>query len=876
MADHNLQNTNGLQGFDATQQQSGPSPCKSLVLPDIPGLVTWVWNIPANTVHFSKEWQHILNTEDDSVLGGSTASWWPSMHEDDVLPFLEMAKDIVERRTERYQSLFRVQKNDNSWAWFLSRGRVTEKTGSTPVLVAGALMEISELRADVKFRHGSASAGAQRGHPILENSPDLIVRMDQELSPLLKSSRIVRLMTGAAQENGPDGSGLSSHGMEEEQLAFLRDNVRHVFSEGVSVRKQITFPTAHGHDVTGEYSFWPEFDADGSIKSVLTQFRDLTEQVLADRRARLNKIRLDALYRLTQMGDAPEEKMLRFVMDSLEEITGSEYGFLFFPKNYPGNKGRMVWSKKHYPCLDKAFLPDDTYPDDLAAMTRDPQGRSLRTMNNGNSLHPVHLFFQGRLKVMRYISAPVRDDGKVVCIAGVCNKARDYTEADLQQLEAFISSAWLILRRHESIRELHRAKEAAEKANKVKDEFLANVSHELRTPLNGMLSMLQLIEDLALEGQIRDYLKTAIMSGQALMRIISDILDFSRLEFDKMQLQNEIFDFRNIIDSSVSLFLVEIEKKGLQLNIDIDDSIPVFLTGDSARVRQIIFNLMANALKFTDRGEIRLECSLLSLKDSGRVWVYLAVKDTGIGIPPDMQNRIFGAFNQIDSSKTRKYQGAGLGLSIVRHLVDRMGGSILVESDVDKGTTFHCSLAFSLPGEVPLPAHGESLDEPQALFPMDILVAEDDQASSFAMRIFLQKAGHRPVCVGNGRQALEALLLHPFHCIFTDIQMPDMDGLEVIRRIRQGRMQDIIPGDEVKTLIRGSIPGKYENRLPVPRDIPAVAVSAHVMSGDEERFLTAGMDYYLAKPVVMKDLQRLLNNIAAGLAAKPKQASPLS
>ena len=602
-------------------------------------------------------------------------------------------------------------------------------------------------------------------------------------------------------------------------------------------------------------------------QSDMPQLLDLADQVIGGRRGGMKEAGVGGMQRLAQVGDATEDEVVRFVMDSLVELTGSENGFLFFPQNYPSPRGRLVWSRDHQRLVGPEGLPEDEYPSGLLMVGLDGRRGSLRIMNNGNSLHPVHTVFDGRMKIMRFITAPVTEEGKIVCIAGVCNKATDYVESDFQQLEAFINSAWLILRRHQYIRELERAKEAAENANRVKAEFLANVSHELRTPLNGMIGMLQLLETLSLEARHKEYLKTAMVSGQSLMRIISDILDFSRLEFDKMQLRNEVFDLKETISSSLPLFLVEMEKKGLRLQVEIDEAIPRWLVGDSARIRQIIFNLVANALKFTEQGEIRIYCSLLALeKNTGKVRVYLSVQDTGIGIPLEMQNRIFGAFTQVDSSITRKQQGTGLGLSIVRRLVALMGGGISLESEPGEGTAFHCSLSFSLPAASSLPSKRVASYEPGSCFPMDILVAEDDEASSFAMKIFLLKAGHRPVCVHNGRLALEALLLHPFHCLFTDIQMPVMEVLERIRRRRIGGTEYVIPGKVVKELIAAAFPGTDGSRLPVPRDLVSVAVSAHVMSGDEERFLRAGMDYYLAKPVIMKDLQQLLLTISGRLS----------
>lgn len=831
--------------------------------PHISGHVTWEWDIPTNVVRFSREWRHVMLRPNDDTVENTLSSWWPHVHDDDVKPFLEAARDIVEGVTDRYQTLFRVQRDDGSWAWLLSRGRVTEKSNGRAVRVSGALMDITCLRSDVKFQHGSVGAGVARHHAMLENSPDFIARMDRESIPLYVNPNVCRYFA-CRPGDLTDSASMAAFDMEPEQRAFIQNHVERVFAEGSAFREVVTLPTSYGHDVIGEYFFWPEFDEQGRVVAAMTQFRDLTDQVLAERRARLNEMRLEVLYRLTQMTNTPQEEFLDFVMDSLVRLTGSACGFLFFPHNYPGRKGRMVWSRGHYEFLDAADLPETMFPDAFHAMILAKDGRTPgRIIRNGNNLQPVCMPFEYRMTILRYIAAPVLDGDRVVCIAGVYNKDTEYKEDDLQQLEAFIGGAWLILQRHDFTRELQRAKDAAEQASRAKDEFLANVSHELRTPLNGILSMLQLLDFLALDEEQREYVRAASVSGNFLLRIISDILDFSRLGSGKTHLRAEAFDLKNTVESSLRSFRKEAEKKGLRFDVAVSGDFPPCLLGDDARVRQIIFNIVGNALKFTEQGGIRVECATLPHSGPGHLWVYLTVTDTGIGIPLAEQAKIFEAFTQIDSSSSRKHAGTGLGLSIVRRLVDLMGGSVSLESEVGVGTTVHCSLRFArLPDSATAFAPGEAQSDFSG-GALDILVAEDDAVGRFALEAFLRRLGHRAVCVSTGGLALEMLQLHPFDCLFTDIQMPGMDGLEVVRRIRENRLEDFPPSDEARELLRKNISGEFVDALPVDRNIVAVTVSAHAMSGDRERFMEAGMDFYIAKPIIMRDLEEVLGKVAA-------------
>jgi CheY-like chemotaxis protein/anti-sigma regulatory factor (Ser/Thr protein kinase) len=282
-------------------------------------------------------------------------------------------------------------------------------------------------------------------------------------------------------------------------------------------------------------------------------------------------------------------------------------------------------------------------------------------------------------------------------------------------------------------------------------------------------------------------------------------------------------------------------------------------------VRQIIFNLIGNALKFTEQGEIRISC-IAENKGEDAVRITLSVRDTGIGIPLDLQEKVFQAFTQVDTSTTRKHQGSGLGLGIVRHLTEHMNGSVSLESEPGRGTNFICRLPFAIAGAAaapPPPDCGKDAVKRSGYPALTVIIAEDDAVSRLAMRLFLERLGHRVVCAANGREALEALRVYPFDCLITDVRMPEMDGIEVTRHIRDGEISTAPPSQEVVSLVAGALPGEtvgaklYE----VPRDLPIIAVSAHAMKGDKEFFLEEGMNYYLSKPLSLKDLDAMLRRV---------------
>lgn len=779
----------------------------------------------------------------------------PFVHPDDVGPLVEYLRRVIETGQSETSPTYRVKRADGHWRWFIANG--------TPYVNAKGEPQFIGVGHDITDRK-KAEEDLEVFKRFAEESAHGVGWADVNGNVIYINPALCKFF---GEERREDAYGRPVYqyydGETQRRLA------EHIFPSVLTKGQWLGELDIHGKNGTIVPTYNNLFllrDQKGNPLYIANLVTDITERNLAEKAAKLNEARTNELLELSQISDYSAAEIANHALESAIRLTDSAIGYIAFANEDETILTMQYWSNtamRECAMIDKPIV----YPVAGTGLWGEAvRQRKPIITNDYAAPNPLKKGMPpGHVHLTRHMNIPVFDSGKIVAVAGVGNKPEDYLDDDVRQLTLLMDGMWRILCRKRAAEQIQNyaaelqttnksledAKHLAESATRAKSQFLAAMSHEIRTPLNAIVGMTGLLLDTALDTEQRDYSETIRTSSEVLLALINDILDFSKIEAQRMELERQPFDVMRCIEEAIDLTNPSALTKGIEITREIEQGLPHWFVGDVTRLRQILVNLLSNAVKFTEKGEVVVSMSGERL-DGDRYRLQFAVRDTGLGIPVDLQERLFRSFSQVDASTSRRFGGTGLGLAISSRLSELMGGWMWVESTgvPGEGSTFYFTIQATEAAEQSAgDEHGKEEDALTAGEPAEpsndqrrrlrVLLAEDNAINQKVAMKMLAKMGYRADVVGNGLEALQALHKIQYDVILMDCQMPEMDGYEATRQIRLREEQ--------------------EGRTPVY----IVAMTAHALQGDRDLCLDAGMNAYLSKPVRTLELQQVLDRIHA-------------
>ncbi len=753
-------------------------------------VLIWAARLDGHVEYVNSGWLAYTGAPVERALGDG---WAEAIHPDDVVATQAAWISASESGTD-YQVEQRLRRHDGQYRWFLTQGHLLRDEKGTPVRWYGASIEITDRKeAELLARERAKSQalevaidGLPIGVSITEVGADGVAR-------IVASNAAHRRIVGVEIPAGTSVGALPFGRCAPDRKTIVPPS-EWAGPRAARIRQPVHEPECHIHRPDGTWCVVSASAAPvaaremGAPLRAMTVLLDLTDQFEAQ-----EAVRSSESFLRTVLGTAHDAYWVADVEARLIEVNEAACRMLGFTRDE----------------LLTMRITDLT-PEDTGPRTR---ARIARIRENGSDQ------FEARLR---------RKDGSILDV----EVSTTLVTRGRESIVCFLRD---VTGRKDGEEKLREAKAEAEMASRAKSYFLASMSHEIRTPLNGVIGMQQLLLRTPLTSEQREYVTTANDSAQTLLHLISDVLDLSKIEAGQLQLDPHSFSLRAVVDRVARPAALAAEQKGLRFSVEISSGTPDLLAGDSWRLGQILNNFLSNAVKFTERGEVSLRVEGAALAD-GNAEVTFAVRDTGIGIDREAVSHLFAPFTQADGSISRRYGGTGLGLSISRQLAEMMGGSVNVKSLVGHGSTFRLTVRLPVSREAPADVAspqgpGSSPGTaPARVRPRHILLAEDNPVNQLLATRLLQQGGHTVTVAADGRTALHLLSKKHYDLVLMDVQMPEMDGLEALRRLR----------------FREGATGTHMH---------VVAVTAQAMSGDREHCLAAGADDYLAKPFTLDGLE---------------------
>ena len=764
------------------------------------------------------------------------------VHPDEVKLVADGVEKVVSTGSEFVGRLeHRIVRRDGAIRHISVRYDVIRNASGQPIKIFGVNQDITERkRSEDELRKSAAWLAALKDRSpvgilvadlnrmILDTNPafcELFGYAPEEL--LGVSSRIIHV------------SAESSHEFGVRFYSLIRS--------GRQIRAEYRFRRKNGEifwaDIAGQ-AIVPGDLAEGTI----WMLTDITDRKQEEEREQIIHHRQQAVLRLSAMQEVTSQEVMDFGLEEVLKLTQSAVGYIYLYDEEQRIFTLHAWSREVLPVcaiMDRQTTYDLDHTGLWGEVVR---RRSPLVVNDFAAPNDSKKGYpEGHVPLTRFLSIPVKQQDRIVAVVGVGNKEEPYTDDDVTQLQLLMDGLWNIVELRRTETDLRLAKVVADSANRAKSAFLANMSHEIRTPMNAIIGFGYLLQQTELAGDQRDYLAKLDQSARSLLLIINDILDISRIEADKLTLEEVDFRLRESLERVVNSIETQAGEKGIHLHLSLSPALPELLHGDSLRLEQVLINLLGNAVKFTEQGEVTLSVDRLDSSDDQPMLAF-SVRDTGIGLTLEQRAGLFQPFSQGDISTTRRYGGSGLGLSIAKRIVNLMQGEITVDSAPGRGSTFAFTARFG-------PVSGTALSPPAAVIDLRsirgarALIVEDNQINLIIARQLLSQAGLRVTTAATGREAVAIISTAPerFDVVLMDIQMPEMDGYEATRLIRQQWS-----GEE----------------------LPVIAMTAYVLAEEVQKCRDVGMNDHLAKPVDVIELHAKLRNWIRPRPGLPEPAEP--